>query len=368
MQATPKFNRSGGFSAKHLDVLRRYSSARKLVNIARCEGEKRLGMVRPGAMPYTATVDVTNVCNLKCPHCPTGIGLPGRKASMLKLDRIEKLLDEVGDYLMMAHLYNWGETLLHPQAPAIVKMFHDRRIYTTISSNLSLKKGEVLDAVCAAGLDRLILSIDGASQDTYEQYRVKGDLDLVFSNLRRIVDWRKANNSKTPFIQWQYIVFRHNEHQVEQAMQMAKDLGVDEFRIKRPTAPEASQPLDAEKRGTFYGERTFCGQLWHNIVLQADGGLSPCCNLYDAADDFGHLDTDSVRAVRVGDRYARARQLFGRSAVAAVKADPGHPCLRCPLVQKNRRLQGVLKDLPGAMRDDETMAVVGPKQGANAGS
>lgn len=362
LPTTPKSSRSGGITAHHIDVLRKYSSTRKLLNIARCESEKRLGVLRPDAMPYTATVDVTNVCNLQCPHCPTGLGLHGRKASMLKLDRVEKLLDEAGDYLAMAHLYNWGETLLHPQAPAIVRMFHERRIYTTISSNLSLKKPQVLDAICEAGLDRLILSIDGATQDVYSEYRVKGDLDLVLSNVRQIVEWRRNNKSKTPFLSWHYIVFRHNEHEVDDARRLAAEMGIDEFRIKQPTAPEASQPRDPSKRGTFYGGRTSCGQLWHNVVLQADGGLSPCCNLYDAVDDFGHIDTDSLRAVRRNDRYARARQLFSRSGAEAVRADPAHPCLRCPLVKTNDRLRAALDGLPGAQRDDETMAVLAPRK------
>jgi len=192
---------------KHLLALRDYWTPTKLYNIARCEIEKRFRVTHTRAMPYTATIDVTNACNLRCPGCPTGIGIVGRKKTMMDLHHLQIFLDQAGPYLVIAHLYNWGESLLHPQAVAIVKMIHDWRIFTSISSNLNIKDFSKIKAVCDAGLDHLIISADGATSDSYRKYRVGGDFELVLENIRRIVAYRKECGRRRPILEWKLLAF-----------------------------------------------------------------------------------------------------------------------------------------------------------------
>ena len=83
-----------------------------------------------------------------------------------------------------------------------------------------------------AGLDRLIISIDGTTQDVYQQYRVGGKLDKVLEGARNIVKWKKELNSKTPFIFFQFLVVKPNEHQIEEVKKLGAEIGVDQVRFK----------------------------------------------------------------------------------------------------------------------------------------
>jgi MoaA/NifB/PqqE/SkfB family radical SAM enzyme len=333
---------------KHLDALFRYATARKIINLVRCEVEKRCRLTRTGAMPFTATIDVTNLCNLSCPFCPTGAGYMRRQRMFLDLSLLRKFLDEAGPYLFIAHLYNWGETLLHPEAPQIVREVRQRRIATSVSTNLNIKDDTVLERICEAGVDHVIASVDGASQATYEKYRVQGDFELVLRNLRTLVTWKRIHRTRRPWIDWQFLVFEHNRHELDEARRIAADIGVDGFKMKTPTVPG--------KRRNFYGSQNFCGLLWHNITLQADGGLAPCCNLFAAKDDFGHIAQLSVREMRANRRNVEARSIFTRSPPDSFSE--GHPCLRCPIVRGLPHLQEIIQAAHGAVPDEKTMATM----------
>jgi pyruvate-formate lyase-activating enzyme len=335
--------RSGTAHTKHLLALRDYATPRKLLNLAQCELEKRCRIVNGRALPYTATIDVTNACNLRCPGCPTGAGLVGRRKTMLDLQQLQRFLDELGSYLIIAYLYNWGESLLHPRAHEIVELVHARRIFTSISSNLNVRNFETIEAICDAGLDHLMISADGATPATYGKYRIGGSFELVVDNIRRIVEYRNRTGRSRPILEWQVLAFNYLEAELQEVERLAAQLGVDWFRVKGPTAPDGLQPAAEPLKGRFYGGQQACGQLWHNVVLQADGGVAPCCNVYYQSDDFGHLDQQTVAEVRSGARYRLARELFDGRTAPDIASDPKHPCLRCPIVHRQAHLKEVLQ-------------------------
>ncbi len=332
-------NETGRIYSKHWLALRRYATPVKLWNLLRCEWEKQRRVATAAAMPYTAVIDVTNVCNLRCPGCPTGAGIEGRARTLLDRDKLERFLDQAGRYLVMASLYNWGEPLLHPQAPEIVRLVHRRRIFTSISTNLNIRSTERLDAVCDAGLDYLIVSADGATAESYRRYRVGGDFDLVLRNIKHIVAYKRAKGTDRPLIEWQVLTFGHLEAELEQIRALASELGVDRVNRKGPTAPPAFQPVAEALQGQFYGGAAACGLLWHNIVLQADGGIAPCCNLYHQADDFGTLDQGPITQTRNNYRYQTARRLFTPAGASLLDPQLDHPCLRCPIVHAQPHLK-----------------------------
>lgn len=358
--------KAGSLTQRHWMALRDYWTPRKLLNLALCEAEKRMHVLNPRGMPYTATIDVTNSCNLRCPGCPTGAGIVGRPKQMLDLGRLERFLDETGKYLLIANLFNWGETLLHPHAAQIVEMVHRRRIFTSISSNLNIRDFGVIERVCDAGLDYLLISADGATAESYARYRVRGDFALVKENVRRIVDYRRRKNRLRPILEWQILSFNYLEEELDTAAALAQELGVDWFRVKGPTTPERLQPRKGQLAGGFYGGRSACDLLWHNVTLQADGGVAPCCNLYHKADDFGHLDGSSVREIRGNERSRTARMLFDPRRLPLLDADLDHPCLRCPVTHRAGHLAGYLEANPHARADFGFMGVTRDAAEVNA--
>src|SRR4051812_19743573 len=149
-----------------------YSTPRKLYNLGLCELEKRLKRLRPRSRPYQVNIDLSNVCSLRCPFCPTGVREFGRKPGFVDLQHVAAMMDSIGWHTYIAYLYSWGEPLMHPKVAEIVSLVGSHRVFTDISTRFNLKNTSVLDAVLDAGLNHLKLSIDGATQSVYEHYRV----------------------------------------------------------------------------------------------------------------------------------------------------------------------------------------------------
>jgi pyruvate-formate lyase-activating enzyme len=332
---------------------RPYLSPLKLLNVARCEAEFLKRAARLRSFPYAAIVDLTNFCMLRCPYCPTGAKRPsGRKKTMIDPARVKQLLEEVGKYLISAALYNWGEPLLHPEAPSIVEMFQAHRIFTSISSNFNIKNKNILEDLCEAGLDHLIISISGAHQEVYEQYHRNGNLELVLENVGYLTEYKRRKNLKKPIIELKHIVFNYNRHEVEDVRRLAAELGVNHFRLRKGSGPD--EALVSEKSSNRIDYLNFCHQLWHLVLLNADGGMAPCCFLFFKEDDFGDFSQQSIMEVRNNEKFMRARQLFDPAVVNDLPRDLQHPCLKCVEVHKQTHLKTYLQLNPYAKIDHRT--------------
>jgi pyruvate-formate lyase-activating enzyme len=320
-----------------------YITPKKLVNLVRCEAEKYRRVSRPKSFPYIAVIDVTNTCNLRCRYCPTGVRREsGRERGMIDVSVIRKLIDEIGSYLISACLFNWGEPLLHPRISAIVSMFHEARIYTNISSNLSLQRPEILDSACNAGLDYIVVSLSGASQAIHEIYHQKANIDWVIDNTRRLIENRRRRGLRKPVVEWKYLVFKHNQHEVERARALARKIGVDIFRWVRAGGDEPAILEESRAPERKVWDKT-CHQLWHTVVVNADGGVSPCCFLFFKEDDFGDFLLEDIGRLRNSGRSVAARSLFNPLLVGKLPKDFQHPCLKCEVVHAQPHLQHYLK-------------------------
>lgn len=337
-----KIKKIGSFGRKQILAVRKYGSSEKLLNLLHCEMENRTRAVRTSAMPYTAIVDVTNICNLRCPGCPTGLGLKGRQGTFLDLRHLRTFLDQTADALIIANLFNWGESSLHPEAADIVSSVHERGIFTSISSNLNIRDPQRLEDLCDAGLDHLLVSVDGATEASYSKYRRGGDFDLVLNNIRQLAAYKKRKRKTSPVIEWQLLAFRHLETEIIEASHLAKQVGAEWFTVRGAIAPAQFQPTDAALQGNVYNGKGPCNSLWRNITLQSDGGIAPCCMIYGANDDFGHIESTPIRQLRNNERYLTARKLFKPQDKTTLDVDLRHPCLRCPIVHRQKHLAKVL--------------------------
>jgi len=209
--------------------------------------------------PFQLTVDPANACQLACPAC---VHTSNRSyasqfdwpASMLPLDAYDRFLQQTGPFAFCASLYNYGEPLLHKRFADFVRSSKRYLLFTTTSTNLSMPLNDI-DGIVESGLDRMILSIDGTTQDAYERYRRKGNLELVFENVRRLVASKRKMRSPTPFLVWQFLTFEHNAHQTNDAIRMASELGVDELLIYTPFDVVIDDPeihaVSVPQRGSY---------------------------------------------------------------------------------------------------------------------
>ena len=178
-------------------------------------------------MPISISFEPTTSCNLRCPECPSGLRAFTRPTGMLRKDFFRETIDQLSKDLSYLVFYFQGEPFLNPEFLNMVQYAASKKIYTATSTNAHYLTDAVAKRTVESGLDRLIISIDGTTQETYQQYRVGGRLDKVLQGTANIVKWKKELRSTTPFIIFQFLVVRHNEHQIAAVKQLAKEMGVD---------------------------------------------------------------------------------------------------------------------------------------------
>ena len=305
----------------------RYFSWRKFWNVIRVETQLRFAKRIIWGSPYEWEIDTTNICQLKCPLCHTGKGTIHRDQGVMDFDLFTKVVDQIKHSCLWLTLYSWGEPLLNQRIHEYIEYAHKQKIATIISSNLNKPLTPLMaEQVIRSGLDVMIVSLDGITQDVYEVYRVNGHLDRVLENLRLLDQKKRELGSKTPYIEWQFIVMRQNEHQLEEAKALADELGVDSLVFKKVDFPHGEDdPAEAERwlprqhpeylrEDPFYKpyqeDGQVCWRLWRSAVVNWDGGFAPCCYLTDKTQDFGDLNDFSVKKVWNNPKYTTARGLF----------------------------------------------------------
>lgn len=273
--------------------------------------------------PISISFEPTTSCNLRCPECPSGLREFTRPTGMLQKDFFRQTMDDIYKDLLYLIFYFQGEPFLNPDFLDMVKYASDKGIYTATSTNAHYLTDEKAKQTVESGLDRLIISIDGTTQDVYQSYRVGGKLEKVIEGAKNIVKWKKELNSKTPFIFFQFLVVKPNEHQIEDIKKLGKEIGVDQVRFKTaqvydfendpnqliPTIQKYSRyKKDANgKVKSKSGLQNHCWKLWHANVITWDGLVVPCCFDKDATHQLGNLKNQSFKTIWNNDNYKQFR-------------------------------------------------------------
>ncbi len=343
LNRVPQFTRMG----RHLLSVVKHSTCRKLYNLILVELEYRLRKINTHGYPYIVIIDPMNICNLHCPLCPTGTGELNRRQQTMSWEVFTKTVDDVAPYTYEINLHNWGESLLHPRIFEMIQYIKEKNIATNISSNFNLITEDKIDKLITSGLEYLILSIDGVTQDNYQKYRIGGDVDKVFENIKTLLKRRRQLGSSTPYVEWQFIVFKHNMHEVDSASKFAEELGVDRFRVIPPGLPFAADNQEAlknewfipkiDENGVNIGLESFreelgstCFYLYRSVTINPDGGLAPCCIVYGKKNDFGDLNLHNIHNIWNNSKYHSARSLFKKKG----KASEYTVCENCNLFKK----------------------------------
>ena len=273
--------------------------------------------------PISVSFEPTTSCNLRCPECPSGLRAFSRPTGMLKKDFFHETIDQLSKELMYLVFYFQGEPYLNPDFLDMVTYATSKKIYTATSTNAHYLNDSNARRTVESGLDRLIISIDGTTQDTYQQYRVGGQLHKVLEGAANVVKWKKELKSKTPFIIFQFLVVRHNEHQIAAVHELAMKTGVDQVRLKTaqvydyendpnqliPTIGKYSRyKKNREGKMAFKGNNAnHCWRLWHDPVITWDGAVVPCCFDKDAQHKLGNLREQSFKELWQNKDYRHFR-------------------------------------------------------------
>lgn len=315
-----------------------------------------IGEVAP-LRPKRLRLEASTHCQLKCPICETATGELYKTVAkgFLRFDNFKQIIDE-NDWVEEIELSNFGEIFLNPQLKGILRYAHEKGValYASNGVNLNTVREDVLDAVVRYQMRHMRCSIDGATHETYALYRVRGQLDTVLANIRRINELKAQYGSEYPRLTWQFVVFGHNEHEIDQARAMAAELGMefdaklnwdetyspvkDKERARRAVAAGVSSRSEyRETYGADYMEKV-CHQLWDAPQLNFDGTVWGCCrNNWQAFE--GNAFEDGLEATLNSDQMTHARAMITGKAPAREDV----PCTSCRIYKNFRKSGNYLK-------------------------
>lgn len=216
-----------------------------------------------------------------------------------------KVIDEARSEGAMSIKLNFrGEPGLSKNLAPMVR-FAKKVGYTeiAINTNLTAFSPRRIKDLADAGLDLLIVSADGATQQTYESIRKGGEFYKLISRLRYVM-----NLPKRPKVRIQMVAQKANRHEIPLAVKLYGRLS-DEFIVQN-------------LRQDNTGERKRCPQPWQRLVIMHDGQVGACCSNWNNEAVIGRYPDDGLKEIWEG----KARQ-----ALLATASDPnkGNPCKGC---------------------------------------
>lgn len=312
-----KFTGSLFCEIKRLFITLNYLNIKRIINIFRLfvsylfslSGTQKTSVFSPVSL----SVETSNYCNLHCPECPVGMRLNSTKENLsFDFELFKKLVNEQKSTLLHVILYFQGEPFLNKQLPEFIRYAHNAKIYTSTSTNGQLLNKKSAKDIVIAGLDRIIISIDGATQDIYESYRVGGKLQKTLDGVRELVYWKNELKSPTPLLEIQFIVLGTNEHQLSEMKMLANSLQADRLTFKTAqlydfedgnkflTSIEKYARYKLMPDGKYHikgNQPNHCWRLWSGAVVNAKGEVLPCC--FDKASEFsfGNINEKPFAAI-----------------------------------------------------------------------
>lgn len=301
-------------SYAHIQAFIFNNSLKKITNLIHVHWDIWRGNTITTSKPYIFILETTNICNLRCPFCLTGKGITGgRELRHLTFTDAKLIIDQVADSIYLLQLYTWGEPLLNKDTIKIIEYAKKKNIYVMLSTNATAMTPAYNKQLLDAKIDYITVAIDGGSTKTYSQYRIGGNYTKVFENVKNLLEQRRDLSLNYPFVEWQFIVFRHNEHEVEKTELTAYNIGINKFTpLPAYVEDESWHPIGKQfKQDTYNPERLKnCERPWSHLNVRADGGVASCCYEFAKKDDFGDIYKQDFTALWNNSFFQEARLLI----------------------------------------------------------
>jgi MoaA/NifB/PqqE/SkfB family radical SAM enzyme len=314
---------------RHMMTLAPYITPAKVYNFLLNTAELKLNVARPRSLPPYLKVETTPLCHMACPGCAHGELEDKRALSrgkvQLSLEEFKAIIDPIVRTAIGVSLSFRGEPLLGRDLIPIIEYAHSRNVAVSFPSNLSVRlSDENVTRLVRSGVDTIYVSLDGASEHTYGQYRVGGDFHRVLSNVDAIAQAKARLRRSRPRLVWKFVIFEHNRHEIPAVQKQYRHLGFDSFEFVDDENNAAANDARHRHNAGLVANRKGCWWAWHTTTVRADGVVSPCCK---SNKDFGLGDVriQSLRDIWRGAHYGKLRQGF-----KSMRASEMHPiCVQC---------------------------------------
>lgn len=275
-----------------------------------------------GDFPPHLDIELADACNLRCVMCVQSIGdgVPG--AGLMDAAFAKRLLDEGAKHGLRSLKLNWrGEAGLHRELADVIAHAKKRGVLDVqLNTNGIPFSPDRIRKIIEAGLDRVIISMDGATKETYEKIRVRAKYETLIENVKAFYRIREELGRSRPFIRIQMVRMKENAHEVEQFFEMWKPW-VDDIRIS-----------DVSNRGQgnlSVGDqvpvgRAQCPQPWQRMIVSRDGTVVPCCSDWHMQWKIGDATKESLSDIWKGRKMTALRTLHVKNQLDAIE-----PCKSC---------------------------------------
>jgi len=307
---------------KHLDILlliKRFTFV-KIINHLKLKLSFYFSIITKKPIIWgqfeSISIEPTNLCNLQCIECPTGTNSLTRPKGDIELNTVKNIIDENKKYLSYLILYFQGEPFLNKNIFEMIGYANNNNIFTYTSTNGHYLTTENCKKIIDSKLDKLIISVDGTNQETYEQYRKNGDLETVLKGIKTLIKAKKQHNSPTPYIELQFLVFKHNQHQIEEIKELGKQLEINRTAIKTAqfyNKENYNLLTNIEKYSRYKKEgeniilkkkiKNKCWRMWHSAVITVSGDIIPCCFDKNANYTYTNVHNNIINDVRKSEKY-----------------------------------------------------------------
>jgi len=303
-----------------------YFTLKRFINVMKIISSYRLSVLTKKTivwgMPVSYSIEPTNLCNLKCPECPSGLGTLTRPKGLMNIDFLKEIIDGIADTGFYIQLYFQGEPYLNKYLPEMIDYSKRKKIYVSVSTNGSFIGEKNIDTIMNSVPDKLIFSIDGLDEETYQVYRKGGTFKKADEGLRLLIERKTRLKQKKPFIELQFIVMKHNEHQIDDLFAYGKELKVDRVLLKTVQISNHANidsllPSNDKYRRYIVKEgalslkskiKNQCFALWRTSVITWDGKIVPCCFDKDAIFQIDSLNGKAFTEIWHSDNYNSFRK------------------------------------------------------------
>jgi len=294
-----------------MSMIRRGGRARSNLRLKLWRIKKNLGL-----MPLVSVgIEPTNHCNLNCPFCLVGQqSLKGsldhnslnRPMGFMDLELFNCIIrNVVGLGVKSVLLHFQGEPLLHRDFFEMVRISKHYGLVVRVFTNGLLLNEDKCKKLIEAGLDEIMFSIDGATEETYQLNRVGGNFDKAYENMRDLALLSRQNGSKMR-ISWQFIAMRNNEHEISMAEELAKKADV-KFVVKSfAETDENRAPVDPKIRRKLMSKP--CIDIYRSNFIYWDGSVVPCCYDLEGAEVMGNIKKNTLKEIWDCEKYRKFRQ------------------------------------------------------------
>ncbi len=307
---------------------------KKLLNWFLVETSMFIKPVNPWGWPTHMLIEPTNFCNLKCVLCPVTEGL-NRPSGKMEFEIFQKLIDEVGEYIFLILLWDWGEPFLNPRVYDMIAYAKKRNIQVISSTNGHQFTNKAnAEKLVKSGIDSLIFAVDGITQQTYEQYRHGGNLDKVLTGIKNVVAAKQRLNSITPLLNFRFIAMKHNEHEITKLPDFTEQLGIDVLTVRTLCSYDEGETCVSRADGNNFlpDNSTYqrftetrvtnsrkrrrnnpCKTLWNNPAIHWDGKVCPCTFDPHERQILGDFRKETFKEVWFGTAYQTYRRKFRKN-------------------------------------------------------